>query len=193
MFGERWDKAILLPVLRNECNGGAKLTLVVERKLGGRRLGGLEAGSKGLCMVDIALRLVTRLGCFFRWGLEAAGPRLATARHVSNEGGGGLFSLPFQKRRAVWIYWFVFADEYTKITTPRQDVLFKKGYLGRKKAVTPVAPNGEIPNGIPHGIPNGATNGVLNGESSPATNGGKSKWKTCFFSSKLRVFFFLED
>jgi len=69
----------------------------------------------------------------------------------------------------------VFADEYTKITTPRQDVLFKKGYLGRKKAVTPVAPNGEIPNGIPHGIPNGATNGVLNGESSPATNGGKSK------------------
>jgi len=24
-------------------------------------------------------------------------------------------------------------DEYTKITTPRQDVLFKKGYLGRRK------------------------------------------------------------
>lgn len=27
----------------------------------------------------------------------------------------------------------IFLDEYTKITTPRQDVLFKKGYLGRRK------------------------------------------------------------
>ena len=26
-----------------------------------------------------------------------------------------------------------FSEEYTKITTPRQDVLFKKGYLGRKR------------------------------------------------------------
>ena len=25
------------------------------------------------------------------------------------------------------------SEEYTKITTPRQDVLFKKGYLGRKR------------------------------------------------------------
>jgi len=30
-------------------------------------------------------------------------------------------------------YIFIFIDEYTKITTPRQDVLFKKGYLGRRK------------------------------------------------------------
>jgi len=28
-------------------------------------------------------------------------------------------------------------DEYTKITTPRQDVLFKKGYFGRKRAANP--------------------------------------------------------
>lgn len=28
-----------------------------------------------------------------------------------------------------------FPDEYTKITTPRQDVLFKKGYLTRRKVV----------------------------------------------------------
>uniref|UniRef100_A0A0K8SJQ2 Uncharacterized protein n=2 Tax=Lygus hesperus TaxID=30085 RepID=A0A0K8SJQ2_LYGHE len=28
-------------------------------------------------------------------------------------------------------------DEYTKITTPRQDMLFKKGYLGKKKTSTP--------------------------------------------------------
>lgn len=28
---------------------------------------------------------------------------------------------------------FPVIDEYTKITTPRQDVLFKKGYLGRRK------------------------------------------------------------
>lgn len=32
----------------------------------------------------------------------------------------------------------VFTEEYTKITTPRQDVLFKKGYLAKKKPV--VAP-----------------------------------------------------
>lgn len=30
-------------------------------------------------------------------------------------------------------FFFFLADEYTKITTPRQDVLFKKGYLGRRK------------------------------------------------------------
>jgi hypothetical protein len=28
-------------------------------------------------------------------------------------------------------------EEYTKITTPRQDVLFKKGYLGRKRPTAP--------------------------------------------------------
>lgn len=28
---------------------------------------------------------------------------------------------------------FNFADDYTRITTPRQDVLFKKGYLSRPK------------------------------------------------------------
>lgn len=28
---------------------------------------------------------------------------------------------------------FVFLDEYTRITTPRQDVLFKKGYLNKPK------------------------------------------------------------
>jgi hypothetical protein len=32
------------------------------------------------------------------------------------------------------------SEEYTKITTPRQDVLFKKGYLGRKRpTATPTA------------------------------------------------------
>jgi hypothetical protein len=32
------------------------------------------------------------------------------------------------------------SEEYTKITTPRQDVLFKKGYLGRKRSTaTPTA------------------------------------------------------
>lgn len=31
------------------------------------------------------------------------------------------------------VFFFFFTDEYTKITTPRQDVLFKKGYLGRRK------------------------------------------------------------
>lgn len=35
-------------------------------------------------------------------------------------------------------------EEYTKITTPRQDVLFKKGYLGRKKPTTPEANVGPI-------------------------------------------------
>jgi hypothetical protein len=29
-----------------------------------------------------------------------------------------------------------FTDEYTRITTPRQDVLFKKGYLSRPKKYT---------------------------------------------------------
>lgn len=32
------------------------------------------------------------------------------------------------------------SDEYTKITTPRQDVLFKKGYLGRKRAAANPSP-----------------------------------------------------
>lgn len=27
----------------------------------------------------------------------------------------------------------LFSDEYTRITTPRQDVLFKKGYLNKPK------------------------------------------------------------
>ena len=30
-------------------------------------------------------------------------------------------------------FFFGVSEEYTKITTPRQDVLFKKGYLGRKR------------------------------------------------------------
>lgn len=32
---------------------------------------------------------------------------------------------------------FTITDEYTKITTPRQDVLFKKGYFGRKRISNP--------------------------------------------------------
>lgn len=35
-------------------------------------------------------------------------------------------------------------DEYTKITTPRQDVLFKKGYLGRRRANNPTPDAQEI-------------------------------------------------
>lgn len=31
---------------------------------------------------------------------------------------------------------FIFSDEYTRITTPRQDVLFKKGYLSRMNSKT---------------------------------------------------------
>uniref|UniRef100_T1HG26 Uncharacterized protein n=1 Tax=Rhodnius prolixus TaxID=13249 RepID=T1HG26_RHOPR len=34
---------------------------------------------------------------------------------------------------------FFLSDEYTKITTPRQDMLFKKGYLGKKKTI-PITP-----------------------------------------------------
>jgi hypothetical protein len=35
---------------------------------------------------------------------------------------------------------FDVSEEYTKITTPRQDVLFKKGYLGRKRpTAAPIA------------------------------------------------------
>lgn len=38
----------------------------------------------------------------------------------------------------------MFSDEYTKITTPRQDMLFKKGYLGRKKSTpTPSQDTGD--------------------------------------------------
>ena len=32
-------------------------------------------------------------------------------------------------------------DEYTKITTPRQDVLFKKGYLTRRKVPETISEN----------------------------------------------------
>ncbi|KAK3921315.1 Protein lifeguard 1 [Frankliniella fusca] len=51
-------------------------------------------------------------------------------------------------------------DEYTRITTPRQDVLFKKGYLGRKRPTTAdPASNGS------NGLSNGAsTNGSANGD-----------------------------
>lgn len=35
------------------------------------------------------------------------------------------------------MFLFIISDEYTKITTPRQDVLFKKGYFGRKRIPNP--------------------------------------------------------
>nr|CAD7450792.1 unnamed protein product [Timema bartmani] len=38
------------------------------------------------------------------------------------------------------LYLVSVAEEYTKITTPRQDVLFKKGYLGRKRPTPAVDP-----------------------------------------------------
>ncbi|XP_066997254.2 serine-rich adhesin for platelets [Anabrus simplex] len=40
-------------------------------------------------------------------------------------------------------------EEYTKITTPRQDVLFKKGYLGRKKPALTNATNSADTNAAP--------------------------------------------
>lgn len=51
-------------------------------------------------------------------------------------------------------------DEYTKITTPRQDVLFKKGYLSRPKKNTPTSSNG-TENGAATGSSsvNGTTDG----------------------------------
>lgn len=51
-------------------------------------------------------------------------------------------------------------DEYTKITTPRQDVLFKKGYLSRPKKHTTTSSNG-IENGAATGSSsvNGTTDG----------------------------------
>ncbi|XP_059490798.1 nascent polypeptide-associated complex subunit alpha, muscle-specific form-like isoform X2 [Neocloeon triangulifer] len=38
-------------------------------------------------------------------------------------------------------------DEYTKITTPRQDVLFKKGYLGRRRPTPLVTADDQLANG----------------------------------------------
>jgi len=36
--------------------------------------------------------------------------------------------------RLIKLIMFIFvAEEYTKITTPRQDILFRKGYFGRRK------------------------------------------------------------
>ncbi|KAE8750923.1 hypothetical protein FOCC_FOCC002351 [Frankliniella occidentalis] len=47
-------------------------------------------------------------------------------------------------------------DEYTRITTPRQDVLFKKGYLGRKRPTADPATSNGLSNGA---STNGSTNG----------------------------------
>ncbi|VVC30924.1 Hypothetical protein CINCED_3A011498 [Cinara cedri] len=44
-------------------------------------------------------------------------------------------------------------DEYTKITTPRQDVLFKKGYLGRRKHAAVPAAIAEVLNENEDGVP----------------------------------------
>lgn len=39
----------------------------------------------------------------------------------------------------IFLKLFLTSDDYTRITTPRQDVLFKKGYLSRpKKTITPI-------------------------------------------------------
>ncbi|XP_044742964.1 FK506-binding protein 5-like isoform X2 [Chrysoperla carnea] len=77
-------------------------------------------------------------------------------------------------------------DEYTRITTPRQDVLFKKGYLSKKKPLTVVSgdtaqnhhdSNGLMANGGTgqHHM-NGHSGGIINnggggscGESNPST------------------------
>lgn len=49
----------------------------------------------------------------------------------------------------------LFSDEYTRITTPRQDVLFKKGYLNKPKTYQTQTSTGTSTNSTGHSTGNG--------------------------------------
>ena len=66
---------------------------------------------------------------------------------------------------------FFVTEEYTKITTPRQDVLFKKGYLGRKRPTA--APPAET---TASNSSSDVANGNLCTEAIVDQNGGKNKY-----------------
>lgn len=74
---------------------------------------------------------------------------------------------PFQRNQTPPT--FTVLDEYTRITTPRQDVLFKKGYLSRPKT-QPVTPTHQPYNNAPV---DGFYPGYITADSPPlAINGG---------------------
>ncbi|OXA50118.1 hypothetical protein Fcan01_15300 [Folsomia candida] len=58
-------------------------------------------------------------------------------------------------------------EEYTKITTPRQDVLFKKGYLSQKK------PQSSVESASATTTPTASTNGTPDTQSTNGINSGK--------------------
>lgn len=65
-------------------------------------------------------------------------------------------------------FFFFLSEEYTKITTPRQDVLFKKGYFGRKKESS-----------IEENVYNNSTNGKF--------TEGKKKKKIIWLVKKVKI------
>lgn len=70
-------------------------------------------------------------------------------------------------------------DEYTKITTPRQDVLFKKGYLSQKKTQPS---SSSVDSASAATTPSASTNGTPDTQSTNGINSGKEKkdWRGIF-------------
>ena len=63
--------------------------------------------------------------------------------------------------------WMRMTEEYTKISTPRQEVLFKKGSIGAKKRVTPAPSTGTAASNADSGSEQDSVNG--NAASSPVS------------------------
>lgn len=74
----------------------------------------------------------------------------------------------YEHKKPFFLIFMFFPDEYTKITTPRQDVLFKKGYLSQKKPQSSVDSTSTTttPSASNNGTPDTqSTNGINSGES----------------------------